>query len=765
MENINELFGQATKYHQNNQLDIAKQFYQRILQLSPEHPDALHLLGVVNSQQGNYQEAISLINQAIKINRHPMYFNNLGESFRLIGLFEKAEESFYQAIGLAPGFAEAYFNLANVLKLEGKINEAINNYNMAVNINPNHFRALFNLGNLMLEYNNFESAINYYDQVLRLNPNFPEAFNNRQIATNNIQTEKNKFQEEVYKYNQAIKMNPSDHSNYFELGKIFFNNNDYEQTIKNYSLALNINGNQLEIYNDLLLIYSKLNNWEKIIETCKKIINLSPDNKQIYEKMATAFEKTGNIEEARNIYYEWLKFEPENTLLKLYADTLDAPISYNSQEIIEYQKTLNERVDKYIGNNFKTELENLHKTNLRIPLSLIYQGKDDIKLREKYARLFENKFENKLLRNSNQKPCIAFVVTNGHEGIFMTCMKGIINRLPTNKFDITIIASKQSQREIIKPNIKNSNIKFIDLPDRIDLAVKVISEESFDLIYYWEIGTDTINYFLPFFRLAPIQCTSYGWPVTSGINNADYYITSRMMATEETEKQFSEKVVYIDSLLAYYFRTPLPNHFKPKENFGFSSSDKIYICTQNLRKIHPDFDFITLEILKRDPQAIYLLFEDHDPSVTELLKQRLKISHGEFYKRIRFYPRIMSGPDYINIVKISDVMLDTLYFGGVNTVYDALSIGIPVITLPSELQRGRYTYAMYKRMGITECIVNSEKEYIELAIKIANDSIYRYKLSNQILEKSHLLFEDHNAVDQMAELFEKLIKENTYKNN
>ena len=35
------------------------------------------------------------------------------------------------------------------------------------------------------------------------------------------------------------------------------------------------------------------------------------------------------------------------------------------------------------------------------------------------------------------------------------------------------------------------------------------------LIYFWEVGTDTTNYFLPFCRLAPVQCTGWGWPETS----------------------------------------------------------------------------------------------------------------------------------------------------------------------------------------------------------------------------------------------------------
>ncbi|MBE0475148.1 tetratricopeptide repeat protein, partial [Rhodoferax sp.] len=42
----------AVQYHQNGQLAQAQALYRQILQANPNHPDALHLLGLIEHQQG-----------------------------------------------------------------------------------------------------------------------------------------------------------------------------------------------------------------------------------------------------------------------------------------------------------------------------------------------------------------------------------------------------------------------------------------------------------------------------------------------------------------------------------------------------------------------------------------------------------------------------------------------------------------------------------------------------------------------------------------
>ena len=61
-----ELMQQGIQLHQSGQLPEAEIIYRRILNASPNHADANHLLGVIAYQVGNYDVAEKLISQAIQ---------------------------------------------------------------------------------------------------------------------------------------------------------------------------------------------------------------------------------------------------------------------------------------------------------------------------------------------------------------------------------------------------------------------------------------------------------------------------------------------------------------------------------------------------------------------------------------------------------------------------------------------------------------------------------------------------------------------------
>jgi protein O-GlcNAc transferase len=683
-QSFSELMAKASQYHQTGQLPNAETLYREIIKEFPGQPEPLHLLGVCCSQQGRYEEAAGFIHQALVINPHPMFFNNLGETYKRQGEFEKAIQFFREAIKTAPNFAEPYFNIANVFLAQGNNNEAAINYQQALRINPSHARACFNLGKILIVSGDYVQALNYFKKAAGINPN------------------------------------------------------------------------DAEIFSNMALCYSKAENWEEVVKCYQKTIALNPAIPTNYYNLAKAYEFQAEIEKARECYHKVSRFEPQNLLLQLYQETLSPPVFFSSGEIDRYQENLSLTIDRFKEFDLNTNLNSLHESGVRIPLALVYQGRDDRVLRERFASLFKN-FPEAVSQIKNEKPHIGFVVTEGHEGIFASSMKGIINNFSREKFQLTVICPESGGKEIISKAITNPAVSYIFLPAKFDLMAETIGNANFDLLYFWEIGTDVTNYLLPFCRLAPVQVTSWGWQVTSGIAQVDYYISSDLVEPPEADDYYSENLLRLKSLPVYYFRPPFPKTFQPRDYYGFSKDQHIYLCPQNLRKINPEFDILTLEILQRDPKAVYVLIEDNNPFVTNLLKKRFLETHPGFSDRIRFFPRRMSGPDYINLVKIADVLLDTLFYGGVNTSYDGIATGTPVITFPSRLQRGRYTSGIYKKMEITDCIADSNEKYIELALKTGTNPEYRQEISSKIIERSALIYKDFNSVTELSDLFEKLI--------
>src|SRR5262245_51728455 len=80
---LTETFSTAVGTLTSGDLDQAEAAYRRILTELPNHPQALHMLGVIELQRGNVQPAIDLIWRAIRVNPgHPEPWVNLGGALR-----------------------------------------------------------------------------------------------------------------------------------------------------------------------------------------------------------------------------------------------------------------------------------------------------------------------------------------------------------------------------------------------------------------------------------------------------------------------------------------------------------------------------------------------------------------------------------------------------------------------------------------------------------------------------------------------------------
>jgi protein O-GlcNAc transferase len=120
----------------------------------------------------------------------------------------------------------------------------------------------------------------------------------------------------------------------------------------------------------------------------------------------------------------------------------------------------------------------------------------------------------------------------------------------------------------------------------------------------------------------------------------------------------------------------------------------------------------------------------------------------------------MIQADYLTLLATADVVLDTVHYsGGANSIYDALAVGTPVVTLPGTLHRGRYTLAAYRTMGMSDCIAENPAAYVDLAVQLAGDRDRRRAISNEITATRGALFDNRAAVRELENLFEKLAVE------
>jgi protein O-GlcNAc transferase len=143
----------------------------------------------------------------------------------------------------------------------------------------------------------------------------------------------------------------------------------------------------------------------------------------------------------------------------------------------------------------------------------------------------------------------------------------------------------------------------------------------------------------------------------------------------------------------------------------------------------------------------YLFRENGDELRARFARTLPAVAH-----RIRFVPQ-MPYHEFLELLAVADVILDTPHFNGMNTSLEAFAVGTPVVTLPGDMQRGRHTQAMYRKMGIADGIAADAANYVDIAVRIGTDRALANALRDRILAGNGVLFEDRRVVQEFERFF------------
>ena len=114
---LNETFALAFLNHEKNNFLIAKNLYNKVLKIDPNHIGALSNLGIVFNLLKEYQNAVNCHEKVIEINpHHADAYINLGIVFSNIEDYQKGISCYEKAIEINPNFTDAHFNLGNIYK-------------------------------------------------------------------------------------------------------------------------------------------------------------------------------------------------------------------------------------------------------------------------------------------------------------------------------------------------------------------------------------------------------------------------------------------------------------------------------------------------------------------------------------------------------------------------------------------------------------------------------------------------------------------------
>lgn len=203
---IAEALSEGQAAQQAGRLDEAKQHYERVLKADPDNPDALHLMGVLAYQHGQYPLAVKLITRALARRAHfPAALNNLGGALLAIDELDAAEQAFEAALRQQPGYSDALNNLGNVAYRRGDLDAAERHFRRAIHADAEAPNARNNLGNIHRDRGDWAAAEAAYREALRRNPDYREAHHN--LA--NVLTKLGTMEEAIAGYRRSLALHPA----------------------------------------------------------------------------------------------------------------------------------------------------------------------------------------------------------------------------------------------------------------------------------------------------------------------------------------------------------------------------------------------------------------------------------------------------------------------------------------------------------------------------------------------------------------------------
>jgi tetratricopeptide (TPR) repeat protein len=159
----------AVAAHQRGDHATAEREYRGVLAAAPDHPTAMHYLGVILYQRRQLDAALPLlVRSAHAVPDEPEFHNNLGLALAAADRTDEAITAYRRALALKPDHAVAWNNLGLALQERNDLAGAIDAFRRAIAFDSGFARAHWNLALALLGDGQFPEGFREYEWRLAI---------------------------------------------------------------------------------------------------------------------------------------------------------------------------------------------------------------------------------------------------------------------------------------------------------------------------------------------------------------------------------------------------------------------------------------------------------------------------------------------------------------------------------------------------------------------------------------------------------------------
>ncbi|MBU3621324.1 tetratricopeptide repeat protein [Polynucleobacter sp. CS-Odin-A6] len=749
--NIFSIISQGVDQFQIGNLDNAERLISTALKIQPKNPDALQILGVIKNLKGEHEEGVRLLKKAISLD---------------------------------PSNGFIHMNLAKALSDTNKDFYALPHHQQAIRTMSENPNVWLNYGVSLVKLHRQEEALVIYESGLKLHSNTANLWINMSGVLNELL----RHEEAIAAAQQAISIDLNQAEAWCNLGSALSSKNKFSESLEAFDHALALSPDLLDVWINRSKVLLSLNQIDEAIYSCRRALEIEPESAAAWLYLGNGLQATLKVKESIEAYCKSLESNPNSATT---LSNLGVSLKFNkdfedAKRVLEEAIATGDEVDYLLGNYLSVlmhlcDWENYDSLCEKITQSLS-SGKNaimpfdilstpiDLSIQKKCAEQFVQKWvqphELKNLSTSkiaqNEKKRIGYFSFDFKEHPVGILMSNIIALHDRSQFEIYGFFLNNETGDDIEKSLLELFDQSFNLARLSDpQAIALIRDQKLDIAIDLSGHTSGARMSLFSKRLAPIQANFLGYAGTTGTKFFDYLIADQIAIPSSYQTEFTEKIAH------------LPNSFFPV-NLEFTINDLgnipsrksqnlpdqgvVFGCFNNAYKISPKIFITWMSILKEVPNSVLWLSQMPEKTI-ENLKREAQRSEVD-PERLIFAIRTPSRKDHLNRLRLMDLFLDTPHYNAHATAADALTSGVPIITLLGDSFAGRVAASQLTAANLPELITHSLEEYCNKAIELAQKP-EELALLRKKLAASHLtapLFNSSKYVRDLEELYLNMAK-------
>src|SRR5579871_3985763 len=271
----------------------AKSCCEQALSQDPGHAAALHLMGLLSVQGGQFGQAVEWISNAIRLDPRPDYLTSLALALRHLGRYDEALAIADKAVQLKPDEAGLWMHLGEALLDARRQAEALLSFQHALKLRPDHVDAAYRSGALLLESRKYQEALDLFSLCNRLRPDHVPTLQALALASRGL----NRLDEALAYNLRAHELDPRHAPTLSNIGDIVAHSpGREEEAIPWFDKALELEPNLIPALNNKAHLLYKLQRFDDFIATTRRVTAIDPDDVVAATALGQFDLLTGNFE-------------------------------------------------------------------------------------------------------------------------------------------------------------------------------------------------------------------------------------------------------------------------------------------------------------------------------------------------------------------------------------------------------------------------------------------------------------------------------------